>query len=128
MDKPLSRAKAETECTPKQEAAKVNNKTLVPRYQNRQALRTKIPERRQVEVLVALLPTPKRPPHRAPVLHFSTPNRQMLEMLTSCKGSEICPKLIMKKLQQSTRDATTAFYNKQRWEALITIHETNDIS
>ena len=37
---------------------------------------------------------PKHAPHTAPVLHFSIPNRQILEILTSCKGSEICPKLL----------------------------------
>ena len=41
---------------------------------------------------------------RPPVQHSSTSNRQMLEMLTLHKGSETYPKLIEKKLQNSTRN------------------------
>ena len=37
---------------------------------------------------------PKHGPHTAPVLHFSILNRQMLEILTLCKGSKICPMLL----------------------------------
>ena len=49
----------------------------------------------------------------------------MLEMLASCKGSEIYPKLIEK--NYSTPQGTwLQLLDKQLWETLITIHETNN--
>ena len=78
------------------------------RHENRQALPTKTPERCQRRCSGGFIANPKLTPHTAPVLHSSTSNRQMLEMLATCKGSEIYPKLIEKKLQHSTRGVATA--------------------
>ena len=87
--------------TPKQEPVKVNKKTLahgmktVKRYQQRH-------QKMSRWCSGGSIANPKRAPHTAPVPHSSTPSRQMLKMLASCKGSEIYPKVIEKKPQHST--------------------------
>ena len=70
---------------------------------------------------------PKRALHTASVLHSSSPNRQMLEMLASCKESEIYPKLIEKNYS-TPQETWLQLLDKQLWETLITIHETNNMS